>query len=178
MRKIQRKMYDCRAIFVDSRTTFARALHELSFGANGFEVKVYLVVLEKLDHIMMETIIQDWICSWSLCAASVVSTISTVSIQKRPSSVSKTVFRSSGFVPSATAKLTLFTYHSNLLRRIFITHLHGDHCFGLGSAVLLIDVAKSKRGDPNRMQTHVYGPPGVAVSRIGLGTVGSHGISG
>ncbi|MEW5297171.1 MAG: hypothetical protein WDW36_000396 [Sanguina aurantia] len=61
----------------------------------------------------------------------------------------------------------------SLIERIFITHLHGDHCFGLGSAVLLIDVAKSKRGDPNRMQTHVYGPPGVAdLLRVTLLTTG------
>ncbi|MEW5314496.1 MAG: hypothetical protein WDW38_005991 [Sanguina aurantia] len=61
----------------------------------------------------------------------------------------------------------------SLIERIFITHLHGDHCFGLGSAVLLIDVAKSKRGDPNRMQTHVYGPLGVAdLLRVTLLTTG------
>ena len=53
-----------------------------------------------------------------------------------------------------------------MVRSIFITHLHGDHCFGLSSVVALIDGAKAARLqdiDPERRRTYVYGPPGIAV---------------
>lgn len=55
-----------------------------------------------------------------------------------------------------------------LLRSIFITHMHGDHCFGLGAALALLDGAKvARQADPARRRHHVYGPPGLAVSPTG-----------
>ncbi|KAG2452691.1 hypothetical protein HYH02_002923 [Chlamydomonas schloesseri] len=46
---------------------------------------------------------------------------------------------------------------------IFITHMHGDHCFGLGAALALLDGAKAAhQPDPARRRHHVYGPPGLA----------------
>ncbi|KAG2427852.1 hypothetical protein HXX76_012173 [Chlamydomonas incerta] len=46
---------------------------------------------------------------------------------------------------------------------IFVTHMHGDHCFGLGATLALLDGAKAARqADPSRRRHHVYGPPGLA----------------
>ncbi|GLC39336.1 hypothetical protein PLESTB_000895900 [Pleodorina starrii] len=57
---------------------------------------------------------------------------------------------------------------------IFITHLHGDHCFGLPAALGLLDEVKAAgQADPARRRHHVYGPPGLAelvrVSMISTG---------
>ncbi len=77
-----------------------------------------------------------------------------------------------------------FSYVVNLLTccwrgspRIYITHLHGDHCFGLGAALALLDGAKArKQQDPARRRHHIYGPPGLAVRRgRGLAYAGSAG---
>jgi len=45
--------------------------------------------------------------------------------------------------------------------RLFITHMHGDHCFGIPGVLRAIDAARAARGaagpsDP----VHIYGPPG------------------
>eukprot|EP00198_Chlamydomonas_reinhardtii_P011249 XP_001700586.1 RNase Z-like protein [Chlamydomonas reinhardtii] len=41
--------------------------------------------------------------------------------------------------------------------------MHGDHCFGLGAALALLDGAKvARQADPARRRHHVYGPPGLA----------------
>ncbi|PNH04946.1 Ribonuclease Z [Tetrabaena socialis] len=51
---------------------------------------------------------------------------------------------------------------------IFITHMHGDHCFGLGAALTLLDEAKAAaQTDPARRRHHVYGPPGLAAVVMG-----------
>ena len=67
---------------------------------------------------------------------------------------------------------------------IFVTHLHGDHCFGLPTTLMMIDSAKAERWEvsaaaatsgtqpdggpsssagkcPSRPTTYVYGPPGL-----------------
>jgi ribonuclease BN (tRNA processing enzyme) len=64
--------------------------------------------------------------------------------------------------------------------RIFITHLHGDHCFGLATALQLIDDAKSSawaKKSSGRlhpiMETQVYGPPGLKeLLRVSLALTG------
>ncbi|GLI59098.1 hypothetical protein VaNZ11_000927 [Volvox africanus] len=46
---------------------------------------------------------------------------------------------------------------------IFITHLHGDHCFGVAAALAVLDRAKAAgQPDPARRRHHLYGPPGLA----------------
>lgn len=61
--------------------------------------------------------------------------------------------------------ITLALSHCCFSHRIYITHLHGDHCFGLGAALALLDGAKARRQqDPARRRHHIYGPPGLAVS--------------
>jgi hypothetical protein len=44
---------------------------------------------------------------------------------------------------------------------IFITHLHGDHCFGIGGMLLALDAAKRHLPTPEQRATHIYGPPGL-----------------
>lgn len=44
---------------------------------------------------------------------------------------------------------------------IFITHLHGDHCFGVGGMLLALDAAKHHLPTPEQRATHIYGPPGL-----------------
>lgn len=57
--------------------------------------------------------------------------------------------------------------------RIFITHLHGDHCFGLPGLLSLINQMRlfHNRGE----MLHVYGPPGLGV-RIALEGMFCNGI--
>lgn len=51
---------------------------------------------------------------------------------------------------------------------IYITHLHGDHCFGIGATIQSIDTAKRQHQEADRNSdsgpsvTHVWGPPGTA----------------
>jgi ribonuclease Z len=47
----------------------------------------------------------------------------------------------------------------NKVHRIFITHMHGDHCFGLGGMLCTVANAKRLADDPGPI--HVYGPPGL-----------------
>jgi ribonuclease BN (tRNA processing enzyme) len=47
------------------------------------------------------------------------------------------------------------------IERIFITHMHGDHCFGLAQMLAALDGAKRRGTTPPEAQSnHVYGPPG------------------
>lgn len=47
------------------------------------------------------------------------------------------------------------------IERIFVTHLHGDHCFGLAQMLAALDSAKRKGSTPPEAQrNYVYGPPG------------------
>ena len=47
------------------------------------------------------------------------------------------------------------------IRHICVTHMHGDHCFGIPG--LLTALSYAKAGDPEQEQTplYIYGPPGV-----------------
>ncbi|BDA44477.1 Zinc phosphodiesterase ELAC protein 1 [Coccomyxa sp. Obi] len=46
------------------------------------------------------------------------------------------------------------------VRTLFITHMHGDHCFGIGG--MLRTVSTAREGTPLAdMPFHVYGPPGL-----------------
>lgn len=46
------------------------------------------------------------------------------------------------------------------VRRIFLTHLHGDHSWGLPGMLCLI--GKDREADPQREQlVEIYGPEGV-----------------
>ena len=57
------------------------------------------------------------------------------------------------------------------IRRIFITHLHGDHCFGLPGLLTLID-QRRQGSDMAGEPVYVVGPPGVArIVQSGLSTV-------
>lgn len=47
------------------------------------------------------------------------------------------------------------------IERIFVTHLHGDHCFGLGSMLATINAAKQQLTDARQQHLRVYGPPGL-----------------
>ncbi|MBX2815273.1 MAG: ribonuclease Z [Saprospiraceae bacterium] len=52
-------------------------------------------------------------------------------------------------------QITRFRAKAHRIRRIFISHLHGDHCFGLPG--LLTSLALTRRTSP----LDVYGPPGI-----------------
>lgn len=57
------------------------------------------------------------------------------------------------------------------VERIFITHLHGDHCFGL--ATMLLQLSKAKETSKDSRYNYVYGPPGtVELLRACLVTTG------
>lgn len=46
------------------------------------------------------------------------------------------------------------------VRTLFITHMHGDHCFGIGG--MLRTVSTAREGTPLAdTPFHVYGPPGL-----------------
>lgn len=56
------------------------------------------------------------------------------------------------------------------IKAIFITHLHGDHCFGLGAVLQAIDLAKSSSSDVREDETIVFGPTGTAeLVRVSMG---------
>ena len=49
--------------------------------------------------------------------------------------------------------------------RLFITHMHGDHCFGISGVLRAIDAALRARGPEGAARpdpVYIYGPPGVA----------------
>lgn len=50
------------------------------------------------------------------------------------------------------------------VKAIFITHLHGDHCFGLASMVAAITERRRRRAEEGKDGDglRVYGPPGLA----------------
>lgn len=45
--------------------------------------------------------------------------------------------------------------------RIFLTHFHGDHCFGLGGILELVAASKAHLKDAAKRRLHVVGPPGL-----------------
>ncbi|DBA90517.1 TPA: hypothetical protein ACH3X1_003776 [Trebouxia sp. C0004] len=69
--------------------------------------------------------------------------------------------------------------HPACIKGVFISHLHGDHCFGLPGLVELVSEAHEAAKSPSGMRTlQVFGPPGIqqlvqgalAVSMPGLHT--------
>lgn len=62
--------------------------------------------------------------------------------------------------PSRLQSLENFRFGCNKLNRIFITHLHGDHIFGLPSVILGINFEKN----PEQLRespVYLYGPSGL-----------------
>ena len=57
------------------------------------------------------------------------------------------------------------------VKAICITHLHGDHCFGLGAVLQAIDLAKSSSSDQTEDRTTlIFGPTGTAeLIRVSMG---------
>ena len=50
--------------------------------------------------------------------------------------------------------------HPGRVKGIFVTHLHGDHCFGIPG--LLRSVSDSRVGTPLERETfRIFGPPGL-----------------
>lgn len=49
----------------------------------------------------------------------------------------------------------------NKLNRLFITHLHGDHCFGLSSVILGYSFDSNQKELENKSLS-IYGPVGIA----------------
>lgn len=54
-----------------------------------------------------------------------------------------------------------FYFGCNKLNRLFITHLHGDHIFGLPSVILGISFEKDKK-EHKSTPIVLYGPAGIA----------------
>lgn len=54
-----------------------------------------------------------------------------------------------------------FYFGCNKLNRLFITHLHGDHIFGLPSVILGISFEKDKK-EQKSIPIVLYGPAGIA----------------
>ena len=72
----------------------------------------------------------------------------------------------------ATAQLQRSNMRMSLVRNIFITHLHGDHLYGLPGLVLSVLGGKDLGNGTNCTEPtlNIYGPPGVrAFLRIALG---------
>ena len=52
--------------------------------------------------------------------------------------------------------------HPASIKGVFISHLHGDHCFGLPGLIELVSEAHEAAKSPNDMRTlQVFGPPGI-----------------
>lgn len=72
----------------------------------------------------------------------------------------------------ATAQLQRSNMRMSLVRNIFITHLHGDHLYGLPGLVLSVLGGKDLINGTNCVEPtlNIYGPPGVrAFLRMALG---------
>ena len=68
---------------------------------------------------------------------------------------------------------TVFLKQLMLSFSIFVTHLHGDHCFGLGSMLVMLGNVKCQSlSRPGAERLHVYGPPGLAILVKMLGVTG------
>ena len=64
------------------------------------------------------------------------------------------------------------------IRAICVTHLHGDHCFGLAGVLNQISTSRAARGVLREEPLMVFGPPGIqqlvaACFKVGLFTVKS-----
>lgn len=60
-------------------------------------------------------------------------------------------------------------FEAERLSRVLVTHLHGDHCFGLPGMLTLADEARRGTAHEGR-PIHVVGPPGVAdLVHLGIG---------
>ena len=52
--------------------------------------------------------------------------------------------------------------HPACIKGVFISHLHGDHCFGLPGLIELVSEAHEAAKSPNDMRSlQVFGPPGI-----------------
>lgn len=60
------------------------------------------------------------------------------------------------------SKLDGIRFGCNKLNRLFISHLHGDHIFGLPSVILGIGFERDRELNKS-CPIDVYGPPGLAV---------------
>ena len=47
------------------------------------------------------------------------------------------------------------------IRAICVTHLHGDHCFGLAGVLNQISTSRAARGVLSEEPLMVFGPPGI-----------------
>ena len=54
------------------------------------------------------------------------------------------------------------------IARIFITHLHGDHCFGIPGVLAAISAARAKQRTASE-PLHMFGPPGTIFLKHALG---------
>eukprot|EP00192_Tetraselmis_astigmatica_P003287 CAMPEP_0117666794 /NCGR_PEP_ID=MMETSP0804-20121206/10580_1 /TAXON_ID=1074897 /ORGANISM="Tetraselmis astigmatica, Strain CCMP880" /LENGTH=597 /DNA_ID=CAMNT_0005474391 /DNA_START=22 /DNA_END=1815 /DNA_ORIENTATION=- len=47
------------------------------------------------------------------------------------------------------------------IQHVCITHMHGDHCFGLPGLLGFISAHKSRQHEADRTPLYIYGPPGI-----------------
>jgi ribonuclease Z len=58
---------------------------------------------------------------------------------------------------------------------IFITHFHGDHCFGLGGVLMALSAAKEQQSEPSDKCIRLHGPPGLTnLVRAVVALAGAH----